>query len=133
MHNPSRGKYVCAILITFSGNCRRALTYYQSCFGGTLKFQTFEQELKEYAEVPVVSGSLVSDCIVIYGSDLVHDEGRQLGNYMSIFLKCRNISERQTLIRKLFLDKYNVSAKTDDDQHLVEVIDAFDVRWVLGI
>ena len=26
--------------LTFSGNCREAMTFYQECFGGTLTFQT---------------------------------------------------------------------------------------------
>ena len=133
MNDTNRGKYVSAILITFSGNCRSALTYYQSCFGGTLKFQTFENGLKDYPEIPIVSGSLVSDSIIIYGSDLVHDEGRQLGNYISIFLQCTNIRDRQILIKKLILNKSDVFDKTGADHKLVEIIDAFGVRWVLGI
>ncbi len=133
MNDHNGGKYVSAILITFSGNCRRALTYYQSCFGGTLKFQTLENELKNCPEIPVLSGSLVSDSIIIHGTDLVHDDGRRLGNYMSIFLQCTNIGDRLELMKKLISDKNNVSAKNDDDQNLVELVDAFDVRWVLAI
>lgn len=131
--DPNRNKYASAILITFPGNCRRALTYYQSCFGGSLKFQTFENELKDYPETPVVSGSLVSDSIIIYGSDLVHDEGRQLGNNMSIFLQCTNMCDREALINKLILGKSEVFEKIGNDQKLVEIVDAFDVRWVIGI
>ena len=39
-------------------------------------------------EMPVISGFLVADKVTIYGSDLVHNEGRQLGNYMAIFVHC---------------------------------------------
>ena len=74
-------KVTSAIFITFSGNCIKALRFYQSCFGGTLQFETFGKELlQEYTEIPVVSGSLVSDGIIIHGSDLVHEEGRKIGN-----------------------------------------------------
>src|SRR4051794_10531243 len=92
------GKLVSAIFITFSGNCRRAFTFYQTCFGGTLQFETFEKELQGYTEIPVVSGSLISDSIIILGSDLVHNEGRTLGNYISIFLHCKNTYDRKELI-----------------------------------
>lgn len=133
MGDPGHDKFVSAIFITFSGNCRKALTYYQTCFGGTLQFETFEKELQGYTEMPVVSGSLVSDNIIIYGSDLVHDEGRRLGNYISIFLHCKNIYDRQTLIEKLKFDKQDPLVKIDDHQKLVEITDAFDVRWMLGV
>lgn len=133
MHDPTRSKFVSAIFITFSGNCRKALTYYQTCFGGTLQFETFDKELEDYPEMPVVSGSLISDNVVIYGSDLVHDEGRILGNYLSVFLHCKNSEDRYTLIKKLRFNKQNTSVKNGDDQKLVEVIDAFNVRWVLGV
>jgi len=126
-------KSVSAIFITFSGNCREALTFYQTCFGGTLQVEAFEKELQGYTEMPVVIGSLVSDRIVIHGSDLVHNEGRTLGNYMSIFLHCTNTRDRQALIEKLEVNEKNLSARNDDDQKLVEVTDAFDVRWILGV
>ncbi len=133
MTDAIRDKFVSAIFITFSGNCKKALTFYQTCFGGTLQVETFEKELQGYTEMPVVIGSLVSDMIIIHGSDLVHNEGRTLGNYMSIFLHCKNSYDRQALIEKLEVNKRNFSAGNDDGQKLVEVTDVFDVRWILGI
>ncbi len=130
MANSDRGKWVSAVFITFSGNCRKALTYYQTCFGGTLHFEALEKELEGYTEVPVVSGSLVSDSVIIYGSDLVHNEGRTLGNYLAIFLHCENTATRQALIEKLGFNQQDLFG---DDQKLVEITDAFDVRWVLGV
>jgi len=121
------GKFVSAVFITFAGNCRKALTCYQACFGGTLRFETLE--LKGYTEIPVVSGSLVSDSIIIHGSDLVSDEGRIPGNYMAVFLHCKTAEERQALIQKLQGNK----KMNYDEQKLVEITDAFDVRWILGV
>ena len=124
---PSAAKRVSAIFITFSGNCRRALTHYQTCFGGTLHFETLE--LPGYPEKPVISGSLVSDSIVIYGSDLTHSEGRILGNYMAVFLHCKSRADRKALVKKL-------GSKNTENYHdlkLVEITDAFDVRWILGV
>lgn len=130
---PGHRNLVSAVFITFPGNCKKALTYYQTCFGGTLRFETFEKELPGYAEIPVVNGSLISGRVNIYGSDLVHSEGRTLGNYMSIFLLCKTTDERQALIEKLKSDKEHPFAEHDKDQKLVEVTDAFDVRWILGV
>lgn len=126
-------KLVSAIFITFSGNCKKALTFYQTCFGGLLQFETFKEELEGYTEMPVVSGSLVSDRVIIHGSDLVHDEGRKLGNYISVFLQCKNTGDRKALIDKLDFDQRNFFVNNHGDHKLIEVTDAFDVRWILGV
>ncbi len=126
-------KLTSGVFITFSGNCKKALTFYQTCFGGTLHFKTFDRELQGYSEQPVINGSLVSDSIVIHGSDLVHQEGRKIGNYLSIFLPCRNAGERTVLIEKLTSGRKSPPARNYQEQSLIEVIDAFDVSWILGI
>jgi PhnB protein len=132
--NEHTNRVTSAIFITFSGNCKKALTFYQSCFGGSLQFETFGKELlKVYTEIPVISGSLVSDSIIIHGSDLVHEEGRKIGNYMAVFLHCKTSNDRKVLIEKLGAHPKNLFNKNDDDQQLIEITDAFDVRWLLGV
>ena len=128
-HDPIKS----GIFITFSGNCKQALSFYQSCFGGHLQFETFEKELQGFTPLPVISGSLVAERIVIYGSDLVHNEGRIPGNYLSIYLHCENSDFRKELISKLEPAKTDLSDGNDDALKLIEVIDAFGVRWILGI
>src|SRR5690606_11132911 len=128
-HNIDKSKS--AVFITFPGNCKRALTFYQSCFGGILQFEPFREELQAYNEI-VVSGTLLSEAITIHGSDLVHNEGRKVGNYISIFLVCKNTADRKQLIEKLIADKKNMF-KENPESPLFELTDAFDVRWVLGV
>ena len=132
MTGPNCNQFVSAVFLTFSGNCKEALTFYQTCFGGTLRFETFEKRLPGYTETPVVSGSLVADTIVIHGSDLVHNEGRILGNYMAILIQCTTIDGRKALIEKLELNK-EVPFVGNDEEKLIEITDAFDVRWVLHV
>lgn len=126
-------KLTSAVFITFSGNCKKALTFYQTCFGGTLQFESFEEEIQGFAGMPVVSGSLVSERVVIHGSDLVHNEGRKAGNFMAIFLNCKDVYDREKLIEKLSADKRDLFLADNDDQKLIELTDAFDVRWVLCV
>ena len=125
-------KLVSAVFITFSGNCKEALTYYQTCFGGKLHFEVFEKQLPGYADLPVISGSLVADDITIYGSDLVHNEGRIVGNYMAIFMQCENADARKELIEKLEFNKDNTPARNYNEK-IIEMVDAFDVRWALYV
>jgi len=129
-HNP---KASTSVFVTFSGNCKKALTFYQSCFGGSLQLVPFEGVLQSYKEMPIVSGSLVSARITIHGSDLVHNEGRRVGNYISIFFACENATERKKLIEKLAAHKATPFLSHDDNEKLIELTDAFDVRWVLAV
>ena len=120
-----------AVFITFSGNCRLALTHYQTCLGGTLEFNLFEHELPGYNIVPVVFGVLKTSHIHIYGSDLGPEEGRAPGNHMSIFLVCSNEQIRRDIIEKLVhpLSK----PKPSSASHLTECVDQFDVHWVIAL
>ncbi|WP_104383204.1 glyoxalase [Sphingobacterium sp. HMA12] len=120
------------IFITFSGNCRKALMFYQSCFGGSLDFDRLDKKINGYSELPIVSASLISPSVIIYGSDLVHDDGRKIGNYLSIFLPCTNVADRGRLAIKLTAGRQAILGNNETDQ-LVEVTDIFDVRWILGI
>lgn len=129
----TNGKTRSAVFITFSGNCKKALTFYQSCFGGILQLETFEEVLESYNEMPIVSGTLLADGITIHGSDLVHNEGRKLGNYMAVFFECENPNDRRKLIEKLVADRKDLLEGNNDAQNLIELTDAFDVRWVLAI
>lgn len=123
-------KFVSAVFLTFSGNCREALTFYRTCFGGTLQFEILEKGLEGFLYKPVLSGSLTSDGLVIHGSDLVHNEGRILGNYMAIFVHCANIQVRKELIQKLE-NKIGEPYTGNYNEKLIEITDAFDVRWML--
>ncbi len=119
-----------AVFITFSGNCKKALTFYQTCFGGHLQFKTFDSELWPTANAPILSGSLVSETIIIHGSDLVHNEGRKLGNALALYLHFESTNHRQELIAKLSSER---NQTYDHDQSLIELTDDFEVRWVLGV
>ena len=122
-----------AIFVTFSGNCKKALTFYQTCFGGRLHFEHFPMEFEGYIGTPIVSGSLISDRIIIYGSDLVYEEGRKLGNYIAVFLHCKDLADRKQLVEKLDSESKRIFKGVYDESPLIEITDAFDVRWVLGI
>jgi len=129
----NKGKAGSAVFITFPGNCKEALSFYRSCFGGTLRLEPFETAIKPYKEIPIVSGILVADSITIHGSDLVHNEGRKVGNYMAVFIDCKNAADRKKLLDKLVSDKKQLSITNQKTYQLIEITDVFDVRWVLGV
>lgn len=120
------------IFITLAGNCKEAFTFYQSCFGGELFFEILDIPLNQYPNNPVISGSLISERIVLHGSDLVHDEGYQIGNQLAIYFPCRNSSERFRLIIQLGGNVEDSSVELKK-QRLIEITDIFGVRWILGL
>lgn len=119
-----------AFYITFSGDCKKALSLYQTCFGGDLHFDIFDKKIATIAESPVISGFLVSDKITIHGSDLVHNEGRQVGNFIAVYVHCKDNKERFNYLQKLSTNQLH---KKHSQQKLIEITDAFEVRWVFGI
>lgn len=121
------------IFITFSGNCKKALTLYQTCFGGQLFFENFSQSLPGYPERPVVIGSLLSDRIFIQGSDLVQDEGRKIGNHIAIIFACAHNAERKRLTEQLLGCCVPKPVAHEEDQVLIEIVDVFQVRWLLSV
>lgn len=119
--------------LTFSGNCRDAMTFYQDCLGGELCFMEFEGPLFTYPHLPVISATLVTDHLTLMASDLVHDEGRKSGNYMAILLECGDAEERIDLVQKLTKGVSDHAYEELRDLALIEFIDAFEVRWMLGV
>lgn len=82
---------------------------------------------------PVIISSLISDRLIIHGSDLVHDSGRIIGNHLSIFLPCKDEEDRQYLIHKLESTDRKQLHPAIQEQKLIEVTDRFAVSWVLSI
>ena len=76
--------------LTFGGNCREAMEFYQSCLGGELEVQTVS-ETPEGGKLPdnfrnlVVSATLKKDNMLLMGTDLRDDELVK-GNAVSILI-----------------------------------------------
>lgn len=122
-----------AVFITFSGNCRQAFTSYHACFGGELQVETFEQEVEGFPEKPVLKAVLKSPKLVLYGSDLVHNEGRRTGNYMAVLVSCNSEQERCYYLKQLHVASLHHQSLTNEGQALIEIVDRFDVRWMFAI
>lgn len=122
-----------SVFITFNGNCRQAFTAYHACFGGELHIEKFELEVEGLTEKPVVKAVLESPKLVLYGSDLVHDEGRRIGNYMAVLVSCESEQERIHYIEQLSAASSNRELVTNTGQALIEIVDMFDVRWLFAI
>lgn len=91
--------------LTFNGNCREAMEFYQKCLGGELEFQTLEDTpkakkfpdgFKDY----VVQAALKKDNMLLMGTDMV-DKKLVRGNSISILLDASNEDQAKEYYQKL--------------------------------
>lgn len=87
----------------FQGNCREAMTFYQSCLGGELHLMTIGETpaVKDHmpAEIhdKIMHSVLTSDSIMIMGSDMIGGEAYSQGNALTLCLVCKSKDEINTL------------------------------------
>ena len=71
--------------LTFSGNCREAMLFYQDCLGGTLDFQTIGEspladKMPPKMKACILHARLTTKSFQLMGSDMVPSSGLKIGN-----------------------------------------------------
>jgi PhnB protein len=94
--------------LTFSGNCRAAMTFYKDCLGGELNFQTIGEspmadKLPEQMKNCILHSTLIKGNLVLMGSDMVPESGLIKGNAVSLSLNCSSEDEIKKCYEKLSL------------------------------
>ncbi len=84
--------------LTFNGNCRQAMNFYQQCLGGELQLQTVGEspiadKLPGQMKDLILHARLTNGNIVLMGSDMVGEEGLTKGNSVSLMLDCTSEEE----------------------------------------
>lgn len=92
--------------LTFSGNCREAMTFYKECLGGTLTFQTIGEspmadKMPAKMKECILHSMLISGSIVIMASDMTPEQGLIRGNSVSLMLDCESQQEISTFYKAL--------------------------------
>lgn len=92
--------------LTFSGNCREALSFYKSCLNAELHLQTIgesplSEKMPDKMKDCILHGMLKAKDFVIMGSDMVDDKGLRPGNNMSLMLDCESEEEIGRLFNAL--------------------------------
>lgn len=92
--------------LTFNGNCREAMTFYQNCLGGDLSFQTVGESPLS-AKMPgrmkdcILHATLTKGALLLMGSDMVAGQGLIKGNNVTLSLNCSSEAEVKTFYRQL--------------------------------
>lgn len=92
--------------LTFTGDCRKAMQFYQKCLGGELNFQTIgESPLCEKMPLKmkrcILHAALINENIVLMGSDMVSQKRLLKGNAVSLMLNCDSERKAKSFYKKL--------------------------------
>ena len=92
--------------LSFNGNCREAMTFYQACLGGNLTLQTVDENTLEAdgsLKNCIVNATLVRDQLILVGTDLLPEDWKK-GNSISLWLMCESEFEMKSSYQKLATD-----------------------------
>lgn len=124
--------------LTFNGNCRQAMKFYQNCLGGKLNFQTIgNSPLSEQMPIKmknsILHAELKNDGMIIYGTDLVPEKGLLKGNSLSLFLNCNSKKEAMKYYKKLSHGGNQTQApkKTHWNTLLGSLTDKYGNEWLI--
>jgi PhnB protein len=79
--------------LTFNGNCREAMNFYNDCLEGVLYFQTIgdsplADKMPAQMKAYILHSTITKGALVLMGSDMVSNAGLQKGNAVSLMLAC---------------------------------------------
>lgn len=125
--------------LTFSGNCREAMTFYKECLGGTLNLQAIgdsplSEEMPEKMRNCILHATLINGPLVLMGSDMVADEGLTRGNAVSLLLQCSSEDEMRACYKALSAGgkATNPPGKTFWGALFGGLTDKFGNHWLLN-
>lgn len=92
--------------LTFNGNCREAMSFYQQCLGGELSLQTIgesplAEKMPQQMKDCILHGTLVKEGLVLMATDMVAEHGLVKGNSVSLMLNCSSEEETRSFYHKL--------------------------------
>jgi PhnB protein len=125
--------------LTFNGNCREAMNFYNDCLEGELKFQTIGEspladKMPAQMKAYILHSTLTKGALVLMGSDMVSNAGLQKGNAVSLMLACDSEESIKDYYTKL-------SAGGQEDHQLEhtffgsimgDLTDKFGNHWLLN-
>jgi PhnB protein len=124
--------------LTFNGNCREAMTYYQKCLGGELTLQTIgesplSEKMPQQMKDCILHATLSKDELVLLGTDMVPASGLIKGNAVSLSLDCKNENEIRVIFQKLLEGGRSEHPLEDTFWGAVfgGLTDKFGIHWLL--
>jgi len=98
--------------LSFSGNCREAMHFYQGCIGGELFFQTVGEspmadQMPAKMKDCILHSTLTNGNVVLLATDILPKNGIIKGNNISLMLDCESELEIRTLFSNLLIEGHS--------------------------
>jgi len=125
--------------LTFNGNCKEAMTFYQKCLGGELSFQTIGEsplsaKMPQKMKDCILHSTLTKGNLVLMATDMVSEEGLIKGNSVSLSLRCNSEEEIKNVFNKLAANgtiKHHLET-TFWGALLGDLTDRYGNNWILN-
>lgn len=125
--------------LTFSGNCREAMTFYKACLGGELTIQSvgesaLSEKMPKQMKDCVLHATLSKNGMVLMASDMVSEKGLIKGNNIAVTLNCQTEEEVKACYAKLSAGGVaNHPLQTNFGAALFgDLTDKFGNHWILN-
>ncbi len=125
--------------LTFNGNCREAMTFYQECLGGELTLQSVGESpaadrCPEGTASQIMHSSLMRDDLLLMATDMVAPQGYIVGNHMSLSLNFNSEEEIKAVFEKLSNGGIIVDSLKKQFWGALfgVVVDKFGMAWMLN-
>lgn len=126
--------------LSFNGNCREAMSFYQSCFGGELKLKSLSdspqgERIPEYMKELILHASLVSEHVHLFASDLGGEDGLFAGNRISLLFNTSHSQELMAAFKNLSKDAdiTNPVSNNTLNGEWATLTDKYFVQWIFSI
>jgi PhnB protein len=121
--------------ITFDGQCRDAMTFYQECLGGKLELMVIEEspmadQFPPAMQKSILHASLTKDALIILGSDMVGTTGLVKGSNLTLSLTCSSEEEMNRIFSALSSEgKVHYPLKDFFAGRMGTLEDKFGIYW----
>ncbi|HVD97633.1 MAG TPA: VOC family protein [Cytophagaceae bacterium] len=127
------------VYLTFKGNCKEAMCFYQQCLGGELTLQAVKNspmadQWPAEVQENILHASLLKKDLVLLGSDMGSTQGLIQGNTISLALECSSKEEIDSFFYKLAEGgKITHPLHTFFDGTIGALTDRYGINWVLKL
>ena len=125
--------------LTFDGNCREAMTFYQDCLGGELSFQTIgesplSEKMPKQMRESILHATLTKGNLILLATDMVSGLGLVKGNSVSLSLYCSSEEETTSSYAKLSAGGTANHPLEDSFWGALfgDLTDKFDNHWIIS-
>ncbi len=123
--------------LTFPGNCREAMVFYQQCLGGELTLQSVAEspmasQWPIEVQHSILHASLMKNSMTLMASDMAGAEGIQKGNQISLSLTCHDVEEAKDFFNNLSQGGQVVHSLHEFFNGTIgALIDKYGMTWLL--